>query len=444
MMNYRFYWDAYTGQGGFSDGSYLVRYPRETDEKYKRRQELVFYPNLTRKIVETYVSTVFSTSPQRQDLPPEYELFIQDTDLNKTHIDEFMKNLLRLSLVFGTVFVIVDKPKGQALTRLEEREKRLYPYLTIRTPDMVELLELDEYGRITRIVFREYQNYLTFNTAGWVRSKDREGNNVIEAGELGFMPVVAVSWRESLLPTEIPIQPFIHEIAYLNRDLYNAISELREIIRTITFPVFTLPVKDMTAIEELQRQGLTIGTENVILYNPEAGGRPEFIAPPPEPAKVYLEYINMLIELIYKSANLEFVLGVKQEKSGIALEFEFQELNKMLSSLANQMEQAEYKIAKTFMAYYNSDFTGSITYKKDFSFRDVERVLKLAYDTLALNISPTFNNEVYKMIARLVLSEADESTLKRIDNEIDGLEGLDNQLKNEVKFLEGKGKRLKG
>jgi len=69
---------------------------------------------------------------------------------------------------------------------------------------------------------------------------------------------------------------------------------------------------------------------------------------------------------------------------------------------------------------------------RDFSFRDIERDLKIAMDSIALGISSTFEAEMKKKIARDLLGDyVDENVLERIDREIEGLEGLDNQLRSE-------------
>jgi hypothetical protein len=138
--------------------------------------------------------------------------------------------------------------------------------------------------------------------------------------------------------------------------------------------------------------------------------------------------------MIYSLANLEFIKGTQQQKSGVALEFEFQNLNSLLTQIAQNLEQAEYKIADLVAKWEGKDsFKGTIIYEKDFSYRDVERELKKAMDALTLNISATFDAELKKYIARMLLgSEIDDATMQRIENEIDGLEGLDNQMKNEL------------
>jgi hypothetical protein len=431
MIDYRLCWDSYTGLGGFSDGSYLVKYPRETDEKYARRRQLAIYPNFVKKIVDTYVGALFRVEPQRDFATnTEYAEFCQNVDLRVTDIDDFMRNIAKLTLIYGTVFVIVDKPKADAPTKAHEKLRGIRPYATIRLPTQIKDIEIDSYGRIQKIVFSEPGMLREFTPGTW---RVRIENEVYEgATPFKEVPVVAVSWTDPILPTDVIVPPFVHDIAKVSKDLYNAISELREILRNSTFPILTIPIPDQISEEKLRN--IVIGTENFIGYYPEKGGKPDFIAPPESPAKVYLEYINTLIDMIYSLANLEFVKGTEKQKSGVALEFEFQNLNSLLTQIAQNLEQAEYRIADLVAKWEGKDgFKGSIIYEKDFSYRDVERELKKAMDALTLNISATFDAELKKYIARMLLgSEIDDATMQRIEGEIDGLEGLDNQMKNEL------------
>jgi len=426
---WQFLYDSYTGLGGYRDGSYLIRHKRETDDKYNRRKKLAYYPNYVKKIVDTYVAQVFRKPPVR-DLTPEYEIFVNDVDRTGTYIDDFMRKVLKLTLIFGTVFVIVEKPSESATTKQEEIEKKLLPYATIRLPWHVKSYELDEYGNLKRIVFKE---------RGEIEREYREdvfyvykkGKKILEKeNPFGTLPVVVVRASDQLLYEELFSESFIYTIAMLNYELYNLISEIREILRNITFPILVYPTKEMSRIESLE-----IGTENAILYDPEHGGKPDFIAPPPAPVEVYMQYMNSVIEQIYRVANLEFTLGSQTQKSGVALEFEFQNLNTLLSLFAMNIEKAEYEIANLVAKWHGKEkFEGTIDYRKDFSFRDVERELKVALDSLSAGVqSQTFVNEVHKRIVRLALSDSvDDETLERIDKEIEGLEGMDNQMKRAI------------
>ena len=429
---WQFLYDSYTGLGGYKDGSYLIRHKRESDEKYERRKKLAYYPNFVKKIVDTFTAQIFKKPPQRK-LTKEYELFVNDVDRKGTYIDDFMRRAFKLSLIFGTVFIIVDKPSQVAKTKQEEIEKKLLPYATIRLPWQIEEYELDEYGNLKRIVFSEKKGKKRELTNEVLRVLDENDKVILEReNPLEVLPVVVLRTSDQLLYEELFSEPFIYTIAQLNFELYNLISEIREILRNITFPVLTYPVR---SIESFSQKEIIVGTENALLYEPETGGKPDFVAPPPAPVEVYLEYLNKVIEQIYRTVNLEFVLGSQTQKSGVALEFEFQNLNTLLSMFAMNLEKAEYEIANIVSKWHGKEkYEGTIDYRKDFSFRDVERELKILLDSLSAGISSkTFLIEAHKKIVRFVLEDSVEDViLERIDREIEGLEGIDNQLKNEL------------
>ncbi|GAB6066004.1 hypothetical protein JCM9492_10960 [Aquifex pyrophilus] len=430
---WQFLYDSYTGLGGYEDGSYLVKHKREPQEKYERRKKLAYYPNYVKKIVDTYTAQIFKTPPERE-LTPEYELFVNDADRKGTYIDDFMRRAFKLALIFGTAFIVVDKPSETARTKQEEIEKKLLPYATIRLPWQVESYELDEYGNLVRIVFKEgKKRKREYSLESF---KVYEGKRLVLEREnpLGVLPIAVLRTSDQLLYEELFSEPFIYTIAMLNFELYNLISEIREILRNITFPILTYPSRSP---EFLANASIEIGTENALIYNPEGGGRPDFIAPPPAPVEVYMEYMNLVIEQIYRTANLEFTLGSQSQRSGVALEFEFQNLNTLLSMFAMNLEKTEYEIANIVSRWHGKEsFDGRINYRKDFSFRDVERELKIALDSLTAGIqSATFTAEVQKKIAKLVLKdEVEDEVMERIYTEIEGLEGIDNQLKNELKL----------
>ncbi len=431
--DYKFLLDAYTGLGGFKSGDYLIQHKREEEDKFNRRKQLTIYPNYIRKIVDTFTAHIFKRPPQRKTTP-EYERFINNVDKRGTHIDDFMRKIFKLTCIYGTVFIIIDKPSEQAKTRYEELEKGLLPYATIRLPTQLHSYSLDNFGNLQEITFQETTSegaiYRTFTTTEWRITDTRK--KVIAQGNhnLSVVPVARIAFTEQLLPSDIISEPFIWNIAKLNFEIYNLISEIREILRNQTFPILTLPT---SSPEEATRyKSLKVGTENGLFYNPEYGGKPDFIAPPPGPVEVYIEYLKLIIEQIYKSVNLEFVLGTQSQKSGVALEFEFQNLNAMLAQFTMCMEQAEYEIAYLVEKWNGKDgFKGSINYTKDFSYRDAERQLKLALDSLTANIGKLFENEVKKFISRLILNDfSDDATLRAIDKEIEGIQKLDEQLKN--------------
>ena len=433
---YKFLRDAYSGEGGFASGNYLVPHPRETDDKYNRRKTLACYPNYVRKVVDSYLSYLFRRGPERTFEYDLYQAFCQDVDRLGTYIDDFMRRAFKLAMLLGAVYIIVDKPREKARTRAEELSRRLYPYLALRTPEALVAYETDEAGRITRVVFQERTmaaslspaaepelRYRIFTQTNWMLAKDPDGKSIIEQGEhgLGEVPVVPLFSTDPLMPGELRPTPWIWDLARVNYDLFNALSELRELFRSQTFSILALPVRTPQEAEGLS--DLTISTENALPYNPEAGGTPSFIAPPEGPVRLYLEYVRELVGQIYRLANLEFTGGSQETgtaRSGVALAFQFQEANRTLAQMALFCEQAEYRIARLVCQWMGREFKGSITYPRDFSVMDLQQELKNALDALSIQISETFDREVKKLVARKVLGDAvDDEVLEKIDTEIE-------------------------
>jgi len=422
---YQFLLDAYTGEGGFWDGSYLIKHPRESDEKYNRRKALAVYPNYVKKVVKAYLGQLFKVPPQRENLNEVYERFSQDADRKKTYIDDIVKKAMLLSMIMGVCFAVVDKPREEALTRAEELEKRLFPYVVLKKPSEVAAYKTDDLG-LSMISFCETDEqgllrYRIFTRTEWIIAQDPEGRGVIQRGEhgLGDVPVVPLYSME-VLTDSIFGTPWILDIAELNFDLYNALSELRELLRSQTFSILAFPAKDVADAAKLK--DITLSTENALPYNPEAGGKPDFIAPPEGPVRLYLEYIEKTIQHIYKIAGIEFLgTEAKSGKSGVAFSFMFQEMDAVLQSWAGALEEWEYRIAELVCRWEGETFEGNITYNRRFNLVDLAQEVKNALDAVTLQISPTFDRELKKRLARLVLADwGSDEVFEKIDEEIDG------------------------
>jgi len=413
----QFLLDAYTGKGGFANGEYLLPHPRETPEKLALRKQLAVYPNYVRKITDVYMGFLWKQAPSREvdDL---YSQFMANADGAGSSLDRVLFTYQRLALILGTVYVIVDKAAIDAQTRAQEP----LPYLALRLPDQLVAEEKDGTGSWLSVTFAEKrgkdQVFRTFTRDGWILSEDKDGSGVIDSGvySFGMVPVVPLHSAQPLNPTDSRASSFTYDLANLNWDLYNARSELRELFRAQTFAILTLPVNDDREREALK--DLTISTENALTYNPTGGGRPEYIAPPPDPIQLYEESIARTVENIYKVANLEFVGGVQQ--SGVALSFHFQEANSTLRGIAERCEQAENHIARLVAAWMGREFNGHIAYATDFNISDLKEEIAVAMDSVNLNMGAEFDRAIKKRLARKILAnDTAPSVMNAIDDEID-------------------------
>ncbi len=427
-LDYQFLKDSYTGRGGYLGGSYLVRFPNESDAKFKNRKEYSPFFNFCKKIVDSITGHIFRRSPIRKlEESSWYEQFTNNTDRRGTYIDDKMQQLLRLTLINGVIFIIVDKPRIKVETAQEEKELGVYPYMTFRKPTQLVSYLIDEFGNLTEITFREANPedptktiYRKYTLNEWFISDDEQFSKVRDNGEhkLGVVPVIPFTVTQ-LEDDELLATPFILEIARLQKDFYNVVSELRTILRDNTFPVLTFPVKGDTEVESLKKQGLTLSTNNGLLYNAESGAKPEFIAPPSEPAQVYLSYMEFLIRQIFKQVNLDFANS--KAESGLAKQYDYLEFTTMLVNFANALESCEYRIAELVGKWLDKEFTGYIEYSKQFTILDAEQFTQTVLSVLDRpDLPPILHSELMKLTARIILNPfKDEKELNQIEQAID-------------------------
>jgi len=413
----QFLLDSYSGQGGYLTGLYLVRHPRESDDKFRRRRAAAVYPNFTRKIIDVFMGFLWRQAPNREvdDL---YTQFMGNADGAGGKLDSLLSSYQRLAMILGTVYVIVDRARHIGDTAATQA----LPYLALRFKSQLVAETRNMTGGWDSVTFSEgageQLRYRTFTTTAWIVSRDEEGVDIIVQGEhnLGRVPVVRLHIAKPLDPFDCQSQSWAYDLAVLNWELFNLRSELRDLERSQTFAILAMPVSSPEERERLK--DLTISTENGLTYDPTGGGKPEFIAPPSEPTAHYMNRTAAVIEDIYRVANLEFVGGVQQ--SGVALSFHFQEANSSLRGMAEMCEAAENEIARLVYGLMGQTFTGHIAYANDYNLSDLAQDISIAMDSATLGMGAEFDKAVKKRLARQILSNnTSPGVMTDIDREID-------------------------
>lgn len=417
----QFFLDSYTGGGGYLTGDYILRYAKETDEKYNRRRQLVRYTPFVKKVVNSYNAYLYKIAPNRTTTSVTYTNFTSNADGAGLSLNSVMRRAQKLSLITGTVFIIVDKPNISEPVPSKYVESLSSPYLSIRLPSTVESYTKDQFGRLTEIIFNEVDEdgrprKRYFTRTSWKLVSEES----ITSGEhgLGEVPVVVFHSSEPLNDLDLTVPSWIQDLAITNLDIYNLSSELREQLRSNTFPILLIP--ERYSSEQTPTSSLTLGTQNALRYSPEDGA-PSYLSPPSNCIEAFMKEIDRCIQLIYETSNLEYVSGrVGANASGVALKYYFQQTLSTLLDMAALCEDAEYKVARLVAKWMSEEFDGKITYNRDFDIEDLVTTLQLGMDALSINISETFEKEIKKSIARDVLGDfADQETINIIESEID-------------------------
>jgi hypothetical protein len=359
--------------------SYLIQYPRESKEKFARRNEVAFYSSPLAQSV-SHFTAFLATKPVMRDIPNDlYKALADNTDGKGNSIDVFWQEFMFNAKARGSMLLLVDMPSMQANSLSSQIENRMVPYWTNILPETVIEHELGDDGKFNYVIFAGFIDVngeqircnWRFDRQTW-RATDAEGI-VLSAGEhpLSECPV--------LIFTEGGDYPYFGpfaSIADLARRLFNLESELDEILRSQTFSLLTMQVPenstDAAKLQAAQVAGQTIGTSNLLVHS---GSTPAFIAPNDGPASTYMERIRDLRSQI-KEIGLQ-ISSPEQSQSGIALQLRFQMINAELSKFAARMEDLERRAWDLSRQWLGMTMAPAISWAHDFNIADVSKELEI-------------------------------------------------------------------
>nr|WP_092074955.1 hypothetical protein [Dendrosporobacter quercicolus]NSL49582.1 hypothetical protein [Dendrosporobacter quercicolus DSM 1736]SDN23623.1 hypothetical protein SAMN04488502_11538 [Dendrosporobacter quercicolus] len=426
LDDYQFLTGAYYGSGGFKDGSYLVRHPRETPEKYLKRRELAYYLNYVAPTVNSHVNPVFNKEPEREWREnPLFSAFAEDTDTLGTSLARFMKRAGFIAKLQAVAFIVIDNAAEQPGNMAEVLRQRALPYAYIVQRKQVKSYKTNKPGKLIEMTYTiasevnesgEAQlETWTWTTTKWkcqdANGEKREGNHPL--GRLPIVPLYAKPYE----PGNVLPQSEFYSIAKANKRLYNLCSEIDELIRSQAFNVFTYPIGENQSENDIRE--IVTGTENAVVYDGTLHNSPQFTAPDSSSLVELRQERKDLIVEIYRMAELSHVTGVETKTSGVAKEWDFQNTNQVLRDFALNCEDAERETARVFELWTNTRVDLYSNYSDDFGIVDVAAALDNAGKGLDLNIGGQFDVEVKKKAASVYLNDLPEERFDAVMEDID-------------------------
>lgn len=429
---YQFVAEALNGDGGFlptiirdANGkptavrhSHLVQYPRESEAKFARRNEVAWYENHLLPAVQRFVGYLAKKPPMR-DLPnPLLESVAEDCNWRGDDLDVFWQSFMTEAKSRGCMLLLVDMPRVLPTSEAAQIEQRAVPYLVPLKPEAVIKYQLNTRGRVS---FIEYGDTLDDGTAvvrGWDESDwwVRKGEDVLEADthNLGICPVLAFS-ESGAFPF---VGPFA-QIADLSKRLFNARSELDEILRSQTFSLLTYHVPpEMAATfgESAGKIAEAIGTHNMLVHN---GNAPSFIAPSDGPANTYLATIAHIEQAINRVSLAIEIPAQQSQESGLALTIRFQALNAALTGFARRMEDLENQVWGVVARWLKLSTPASAQWAKDFALADIATELQTLASMIAAGMPPEVVTEQKKVITQLAFPALPQADMQALLDAID-------------------------
>lgn len=435
INKYKLLDDAYRGSGGFEDGTYLVPFPVEKGDKYARRQDLAYYINFIKPIIDSHVNPIFKSDPVRDNMSDTFKLFLNNVDGNNTTLTRFMKKAAIRAKLHGVEFIVIDAPKVDPnirLTKKQVAEERLYPYLYLVSPSQVSKYARDKFGRLISITYNVQNEIIDENgesksiteTWTWTDSvcKKQVGDD-IETVEntIGKIPVIPLYGVLNATDDLIP-QSDLYGIAKSSFTLYNQLSSLSCINRNQGFSILLYPIGEEDEYEDPENDPIRVGVSDTLLYR-NGQQAPEFISPSKNPSDMIIQEINLIIKEIFRQANLTFMNQQNiSNVSGLAKKWDNLQLFRTILDLAENLQATERLLGILFGKYMNEDMDNYyVTYNKEYGVVDPSEILANALTTFGFNISDGLNYELKKKVIRAMTDDLDSSVTQRLIDELDSL-----------------------
>lgn len=397
---YQFIADALNGAGGFTGivdpnqslaETYLVKYPRESADKYARRQRMAWYRNFMYQACSRFAGHLAKKPPIRDIGNPLLSEMADDCDWRGNSLDVFWQSFVLNAKARGSMLLLVDMPRVLPDNQAMQIEERAYPYLVAIEPERVIDYELDDRGLFKLVAFRDTQEDASGNleditrvytdTEWWLQRGDDPALEMAFDGAehgLGICPVLA--FTES---GDFPHIGSFAQIADLSRRYFNAASERDEILRAQTFSLLTYQTPPNAAGFDVSAVAEAIGTHNMLIHQGES---PIFIAPPDGPASIYSAVLEQL-ETTIREISMT-VEQPTQAESGIALTIRFQELNAELTKFARRMEDLERRAFDMAAKWLGIAPPAQIAWAQSYELADLEMEMTVLQNMQAAGFPP--------------------------------------------------------
>lgn len=411
-----------SGQPGAVHSSYLVRYPRESDLKFARRNEVAFFDAPMAQAVGDFVGFLSERPPVR-DLPHAlYNAVADDADGKGNSLDVFWGLFMLEAKARGCMCLLVDMPSQVVNSLGEQIAGRVAPYFTALAPELITEYELGEDGRF---VFAEFSgSYVTddgkrvdatwhFDRQGWQVTNAK--GDILDAGVHGLDQCPILIFTEG---GDFPAFGAFAPIADLSKRLFNLDSELDEILRSQTFSLLTMQVPegstDSQKIDAARVVGETIGTANLMVHT---GSTPTFIAPDAGPAATYAARIDAIRARINEIGLA--IASPNQRESGISMQMRFHKINAALAKFASQMEDLERRAWDLCRQWLGMSVAPEVQWSRNYNLADAMTELDVLANMQATGMPAEVIREQQRRIVAVQFSGADQAVVEDIHRAID-------------------------
>jgi len=428
----------------FESGKPLITYalrrnPRETVGNWKNRLWIGYSFNFGKSIIEI-LNFYLCEKDVIRELEPlakdkQWEAFKLDADLNGTDYSVFLDEAQKLASVFGSIGILCNKPIG-AKTVAKELSAGAYPYYSLYSPlniydwqwgkDPVSHRRVLEFLKL----YEGNNTYTFWYPHSWeqwhVHPKTGKIEIIAEGpNPLGEIPFVWMNNLRNFKTPEIGVSDVI-DISHIVISIIQNLSCGEEMINLAGFPIRRQPMGKEG--DEEGSDEVNTGPRAVEEFDPTLGkdGKPDWMPTEiKEPVEAALAWIDRKVDEIFRVAHLSGVHGQRKSNnevaSGMALRYEFTQLNTVLTKKSTNQNEAELQLLRLWLKWQGKESIYKdckIKRSKDFSIDDLSIELENALMSINRVMSKTYRIKMQEKITKFMLPDLSADDIKTVKAEI--------------------------
>jgi hypothetical protein len=420
----------------------LYQHPRESPANHAARLRDGYVFNFGKSIIDLFNFYLCEKDAIRLlrglEKDPLWRMFEKDADLNNTNYNVLIDEAQKLASSFGSIGILVNKPPGGGRTVAESIKKKVYPYYAL-----YNLMNIYDWKwekdpsthrkALVRLKLKEANgDWLLWKPESWeIWSVDRKTNRpyIKDQGEnpLGEIPFVWMTNLKDLSHPEVGSSDLV-DIAPIVTSIAQNLSCGEEMMKLAGFPIRRQPM-ERADDEPGGDEFVDTGPVAVEEFNPEHGeaGKPDWMPTEVyEPIRAILEWVDRKSDEIYRIAHMSGVHGQRKSNnevaSGMAVRYEFSQLNSVLIGKSINQTEAELQLLRLWLKWQNKESLFNkieISRSNEFSIDELSIAIDNILRAFRNVLSRTFRIRVQQKIAKEALPDLPEEDKETINNEIE-------------------------
>lgn len=378
--------DMYYGTGGFNNGSYLEKFPRESDggvddngnpipDFFGMRKAVAHYENVFAPEIDAQVDPIFAKD-QKREIKGNNVVDAFTTSPTKKigeTMSEYQRRKKISSKIYGAVFEVLDSPLTTPSTGEGDLDPNMMEYVYYLVPSQIEGYLLDEDGTLKMLLYcedaetdsasktlRVWLNNSQFNTglnktATTFRYKDGQ---ILDWSELDYFPVALYEDNTRYRADRIAKSKHIGTLS-IAKKIYNTTSQYNDSFIKNCFAFLAVNGRISTDID--------LGNDSIFMYGSggESVNAPNFVAPPTEHLQIMRDEVERLTQFI--KVNMNSTVAIASTASGEArMEADRRRIEKLKQDTQEIQDQEYWLIDTAMKTYVLGDWEYSVVYPKDF------------------------------------------------------------------------------